>query len=144
MAQRANELVYPFKVKYVWIKKATGLGITEFLIRIMVWLAVRNDDYKESQMVVVTGPNQDLSTKIIKRMKSLFAPHDIYFDSKETVLNLNDCSIEAYPSNNLSSFRSLTNPKFILIEEADFFRPNELQEVRHTAERYSAKSDPLL
>lgn len=45
-------------------------------------------------MVVVTGPNQDLAIKIIKRMKGLFEPHGITFDSKETVLNLNGCSIE--------------------------------------------------
>jgi hypothetical protein len=47
-------------------------------------------------MVVVTGPNQDLAIKIIKRMKGLFEPHGITFDSKETVLNLNGCSIEAW------------------------------------------------
>ncbi|MGA8105093.1 MAG: hypothetical protein WB815_00460 [Nitrososphaeraceae archaeon] len=40
--------------------------------------------------------------------------------------------------------RSLTNPKFIFIDEADFFRPNEQEEVRHVAERYVAKSDPYI
>jgi hypothetical protein len=93
-------------------------------------------------MVVVTGPNQDLAIKIIKRMKALFEPHSITFDSKETVLNLNGCSIEAYPSNHIDAFRSLTNPKFILLEEADFFSKGEQEEVRHVAERYIAKSDP--
>ena len=141
--QKGNELIYPFKVKHVWIKKATGLGVTELLVRIMCWLCLRNDDYKGSQMVVVTGPNQDLAIKIIKRMKGLFEPHGITFDSKETILNLNGCSIEAYPSNHLDAFRSLTNPKFILLEEADFFHKSE-QEVRHVAERYIAKSDPYI
>ena len=31
---KSKELIYPFKVKHVWVKKATGLGITELLIRI--------------------------------------------------------------------------------------------------------------
>jgi hypothetical protein len=35
---------------------------------------------------------------------------DITFDTKETVLELNGCSIEAYPSNHVDAFRSLTNP----------------------------------
>jgi hypothetical protein len=48
-------------------------------------------------------------------MKGLFEPHGITFDSKETVLNLNGCSIEAYPSNHIDAFRSLTNPKFTSI-----------------------------
>jgi hypothetical protein len=72
-------------------------------------------------MVIVTGPNQELAIKLIKRMKALFEPLGITFDSKETVLELNGCSIEAYPSNHIDAFRSLTNPKFIWLDEADFF-----------------------
>ena len=73
LAQKSNELIHPFKVRHIFVKKSTGLGITELLLRIMCWLCMRNDDYKNSQMVVVTGPNQDLAIKIIKRMKGLFA-----------------------------------------------------------------------
>ena len=69
---------------------------------------------------------------------------NIFFDSRETVIELNGCSIEAYPSNHIDAFRSLTNPKFILIEEGDFFRKNEQDDVRHVAERYIAKSDPFI
>jgi hypothetical protein len=88
-------------------------------------------------MVIVTGPNQELAIKLIKRMKALFEPKlGITFDSKETILELNGCSIEAYPSNHIDAFRSLTNPKFILIDEGDFFRKNEQDEVRHGSERY--------
>ena len=36
------------------------------------------------------------------------------FDTKETVIELNRCRIEAYPSNHVDSFRRLDNPKFIL------------------------------
>jgi hypothetical protein len=128
----------------MWIKKATGLGITEFCLRFMAWLCLRNDDYKNSQMVIVTGPNQELAIKMIKRLKGLFEPHGITFDSKETVINLSGCEIQAYPSNHIDAFRSLTNPKFILLDEADFFRKSEQEEVRHVAERYIAKSDPFI
>jgi hypothetical protein len=135
---------YAFKEKHLWVNKATGLGVTEFMLRFMAWLCLRNDDYRGSQMVIVTGPNQDQAIKLIKRMKALFEPLGITFDSKETVLELNGCSIEAYPSNHLDAFRSLTNPKFILIEEGDFFRKNEQDNVRQVAERYIAKSDPFI
>jgi hypothetical protein len=116
---------YNFKVKHLWVKKATGLGVTEFMLRFMAWLCLCNDDCRNSQMVIVTGPNQELAIKLIKRMKELFRFLGINFDSKETVIELNGCSIEAYPSNHIDAFRSLTNPKFILIEEGDFFRKNE-------------------
>ncbi|MFL6317242.1 MAG: hypothetical protein ACJ73C_10985, partial [Nitrososphaeraceae archaeon] len=52
-----------FKYKHLWVKKATGLGVTEFFLRLMVWLCLRNDDYKSSQMCIVTGPNIDIAIK---------------------------------------------------------------------------------
>ena len=136
-------VAYSFKVKHLWVKKATGLGVTEFMLRFMAWLCLRNDDCKHSQMVIVTGPNQELAIKLIKRMKMLFESN-IAFDSKETVIELNGCSIEAYPSNHIDAFRSLTNPKFILIDESDFLPKFQQEEVRQVAERYIAKSDPFI
>jgi Terminase RNaseH-like domain len=134
-----------FKHKHLWVKKATGLGVTEFFLRLMVWLCLRNDDYQNSQMCIVTGPNIDIAIKLIKRMKALFEPKlHVTFDSKETVLELNGCSIEAYPSNHIDAYRALNNPKFILIDEGDFFRKGEQEDVRHVSERYIAKSDPYI
>jgi late competence protein required for DNA uptake (superfamily II DNA/RNA helicase) len=105
------------KHKHLWVKKSAGLGVTEFFLRLMVWLCLRNDAYKNSQMCIVTGPNIDIAIKLIKRMKALFeAKIGVTFDSKETVLILNGCTIEAY--------RALDNPKFILIDESDFCMPD--------------------
>jgi hypothetical protein len=95
-------------------------------------------------MCIVTGPNIDIAIKLIKRMKALFEPKlHVTFDSKETVLELNGCSIEAYPSNHIDAYRALDNPKFILID-GDFFRKGEQEDVRHVSERYIAKSDPYI
>ena len=100
-----NPSKHNFKHKHLWVKKATGLGVTEFMLRFMAWLCLYNDDYRNSQMVIVTGPNQELAIKLIKRMKALFEPLGITFESKETVLELNGCSaIEAYPSNHIDAF----------------------------------------
>ena len=87
-------------------------------------------------MVIVMGPNQELAIKLIKRMKGLFVNLGINFPTKETVLELNGCTIEAYPSNHIDAFCSLTNPKFILIDEGDFFRKNEQEDVGHVAGIY--------
>ena len=40
--------------------------------------------------------------------------------------------------------RALDNPKFILIDEGDFFRKGEQDDVRHVSERFFAKSDPYI
>jgi hypothetical protein len=136
---------FNFKHKHLWVKKSTGLGVTEFFLRLMTWLCLRNNDYQNSQMCIVTGPNIDIAIKLIKRMKALFEPKlRVTFDSKETVLVLNNCTIEAYPSNHLDSYRALDNPKFILSDESDFYRKGEQEDVRHVSERYIAKSDPYI
>jgi hypothetical protein len=44
----------------------------------------------------------------------------------------------------LDAYRALDNPKFILLDEADFFRKSEQEDVRHVYERYIAKSDPFI
>jgi hypothetical protein len=137
--------MYPFKEKHLRIKKATGLGISTFFLRFMAWLRLKDDDYRDSQMVIITGPNQELTIKLIKRMKGLFAEKlGVTFDSKETVLELNGCSIEAYPSNHIDAFRSLTNPKFIFLDECDFMPKFQQEDIRNVSERYIAKSDPYI
>ena len=115
-----NALNHSFKYKHLWIKKSTGLGVTGFFLRLMAWLCLRNDDYKNSQMCIVRGPNIDIAIKLIKRMKGSFASKlGVTFDNKETVLELNGRTIEAYPSNHIDAYRALDNPKFILIDEGD-------------------------
>lgn len=146
MTRRGNtSTTTDFKDKHLWCLKSTGLGVSEFFLRLMAWLCTSTDDYKNTQMCIVTGPNIDLATKLIKRLKAIFSNKlGIYFTNKETVIELNGCMIEAYPSNHLDSFRSLTNPKFIFLDEADMFRKGEQEDVRHVSERYIGKSDPYI
>jgi len=127
-----NPLKQDFKNKHLWVKKATGLGITEFMLRLMAWLCTKDDNYRNSQMCIVTGPNIEIATKLIKRLRGIFEPKlGLTFSNKETVLELNGCTIEAYPSNHIDAYRALDNPKFILLDEADFFRKGEQEDVRH-------------
>ena len=58
--------------KHLWIKKATGLGISEFMLRFMAWLCLKDYKLSGSQMCIVTGPRIDLAIALIDRMKGLF------------------------------------------------------------------------
>jgi hypothetical protein len=42
--------------KHLWIKKATGLGVSEFMLRFMAWLCLKDNSLSGSQMCIVTGP----------------------------------------------------------------------------------------
>jgi hypothetical protein len=134
-----------FKDKHLWVKKATGLGVIEFMLRLMAWLCTRDETFDGSQMCIVTGPNIEMATKLIKHAKGIFEPKlGLHFQNKGTVLELNGCTIKAYPSNHIESYRALDNPKFILLDESDFFRKGEQEDVRHVSERYIGKSDPYI
>jgi hypothetical protein len=130
------------QTKYVWIKKATGLGITEFMLRYISWLCLRDDKLKDSYVCIVTGPRIELAITLINRLKSLFS--DVKFEDKETVCELNGVRIEAFPSHHLDSMRGLKDVSFILLDEGDFFPPGQQQEARAISERYIAKSNPYI
>jgi hypothetical protein len=133
------------KSKYLYILKATGLGITSLILYWIIWRATRDDEWRNRQVCIVVGPNIDLAVKLIKRIRRIFADrHDITFDTKETYLEINGVQIEAFPSYHVDAFRSLENPAVVYLSEGDFFPLHQQVDVRHVSERYILKSDPYL
>jgi hypothetical protein len=133
--------------KHLWIKKATGLGVSEFMFRFMVWLCLKDNALSGSQMCIVTGPRIELAIALIDRMKKLFTNSNTIaaaFATKETVVELNNVKIEAFPSHHLDAMRGLPNASFILLDEADFFPPGQQADARDVSERYIAKSNPYI
>jgi late competence protein required for DNA uptake (superfamily II DNA/RNA helicase) len=118
------------------------------MLRFMAWLCLKDNSLSGSQMSIVTGPRIDLAIALIDRMKKLFAGSrglaTASFDTKETVIELNNVKIEAFPSHHLDAMRGLPNVSFILLDEADFFPPGQEQDARDVSERYIAKSNPYI
>jgi len=131
--------------KHLWVKKATGLGITEFMIRYIAWKCLKDNEWRDEQIdvnvVMIVGPRIDLAITIMGRMRRLFGGHE--FKSKETALTLNGNRIEVFPSHHLAPARGL-NPQFVFLDEADFFPPQMQIEARMVSERYIAKTDPYI
>jgi hypothetical protein len=142
--EKEQQYFHGFKLKHVAILKASCLGITEFVLRFMVWLCLRNDDLKGSQMVIFTGPRLDLAISLINRIKDLFKPHGITFTDKETVVNLNGVRIEAFPSHHADSARGLPNVSLIFADECSFFPDREKDNVMDIMIRNVPKSNPYL
>jgi hypothetical protein len=135
-----DSLVSQTSNNHLWIKKATGLGISEFMRRFMAWLCLKDNALAGSQMCIVTGPRIDLAIALIDRMKKLFCSRKgLTVDTKETVIELNGVKIEAFPSHHLDAMRGLPNVSFILLDEADFFPPGPQMFLR-----YIAKSNPYI
>jgi predicted RNA-binding Zn-ribbon protein involved in translation (DUF1610 family) len=94
--------------------------VSEFMLRFMAWLCLKDNALAGSQMCIVTGPRIDLAIALIDRMKKLLASSKgiaAAFDSKETVIELNGAKIEAFPSHHLDAMRGLPNVSFILLDE---------------------------
>ena len=89
-----------------------------------------------------TAPTIELSTEIVDRIKGLFynstneSFEGMTFDTKETVFYLNKCKITSFLSHHIDSMHALTDVKFILCDEADFFPKSEQDNVRTVCERY--------
>jgi hypothetical protein len=72
--------------KHVWIKKATGLGITEFMLRYMARLCLRDKTLEGSQMSIVTL-GIDLAIGRIGRLERFFTNNGLVtFEFKERPL----------------------------------------------------------
>lgn len=139
------------KERFIWIKKATGLGVTELVLRLMGWLALRNDDFARSEMCIITGPNVDLANDLITRLKDLFAnPQNNLgrmindFETAEDEVTLNKVAIKAFPSHHLNAMRGRPNISLVFVDEADFFPLGMQNKVRTVTERYIAKSHAII
>jgi hypothetical protein len=80
-----------------------------------------NDDLKGSDVCIITGPREQLSIDILDRIRKLFLPHGITFDTNKQTLFLNGARIRSYPSNRLQDMRGLPNVSIIYCDEAAFF-----------------------
>jgi hypothetical protein len=144
LAQKTEELIYPFKARHIAVLKASKLGITELILRIIVWLCLRNDDLKGSQMIIFTGPRLELAVSLCNRIKDMLKPHGITFTDKETVVNLRNVRVECFPSHHADSARGLPNVSLIFADECSFFPDREKDNVMDIMLRYVPASNPYL
>ena len=70
-----NEL--DFKDKHLWVKKATGLGVTEFMLRLMAWLCTSENHFRNCQMCK-DGQRKNILFRQHGRVKTCL--QDVYND----------------------------------------------------------------
>lgn len=139
--------------KYIWVNKATGLGLTEFFLRLILHFAtykgLRNK-FDNSQICIVVGPNLKLGIKIMTRLKEFFshiAQSDkvpflkpFVIEGSSTEIKINNVTITVFPSNHLDAMRGLPNVSFVFVDESDYFAEREQMNVMTIPTRYIGKS----
>jgi hypothetical protein len=131
--------------KNIAIAKATNLGLTELMIRIMLYKATVNDDLRGSTMCILVGPNFQLALGIMDRIRQLLGRKlGLVFDTAQDKIVLNNVTITAKPSHHVDTLRSLTNVSFLLLSEAAFFPLQDTENILSSVLRFRAKSDPWI
>ncbi|WP_166286748.1 hypothetical protein, partial [Candidatus Nitrosotalea sp. FS] len=124
--------------RYVRIKKATGIGITTFILGLMIYLCVKDDELKGEEMSIVTGPRLDLASYVLSRLVRLLVNTDYRPKQSGDDVWINGCRITAYPSQTFDDARGLDKCRFFFVDEADFFNKSDIVPVMTVLERYEA------
>lgn len=119
------------------IIKATGIGGSEFKLRVTASDICCGHEYDNTQVPIIVGPKQGLAQIMLKRFKDLF-PFPIY-NNRQTC-ELNNTWLHIFASRNIDSIRSLKNVRELILDEFDFFPIHDMRNVFETISRYLGKS----
>ncbi|GEM_PF-1113828 len=125
------------KDRHVCWLGSRGLSKTETCIRILCYIATRNDDLRGSEMMIITGSRASLSYSIISRIKHLMKNANLD-DSGMSYVDLNGVHIEGYPSDSLSA-RGKAFVSVIFVDESSWWQPSETTNVMDMVQGYWPK-----
>ena len=130
------------KCKWFCVYKATGLGLTEFILLWTLWKCFTDEFFQGKEAMIITGPNVDLAQDLILRSKAFLIKKGLgYVDHGAYELEVNGGRIKCYPSNNIHSARGKPKVSLFFGDEAAFFKLRDDSIVRTVGERYIGKSD---
>lgn len=121
--------------------KATGLGITEFVLLWALWKCYTDSFFLDKDIIIVTGPNVDLAKGLIRRCKRFISARLDYVDNGEYGLTVNSARIRCYPSNNIHSARGIPKVSLFFGDESAFFKIKDDSTIQTVGERYIGKSN---
>ena len=128
--------------KCIAVYKATGLGLTEFVLLWILWKSFVDPWFTGKEAMLITGPNVDLAQDLIRRSKAFLIKKGLgYVDHGAYEMEVNGSRIKCYPSNNIHSARGKPKVSVFFGDEAAFFKLRDDSIVRTVGERYIGKSD---
>jgi hypothetical protein len=128
--------------QHVWIKKARGIGATEFLIRYLSWKASVNNDLDGKSIFIIAGTREEFANEIKERMERLFVNdyRNVIRESKHTECYLNNTKFKVFPTKRLKDIRGYVDVAYLFIDEADYFDTKEQDELKYVIKSYEEKS----
>jgi hypothetical protein len=131
------------KNRNIWIKKASGIGLTELILRYLTWKILVNNDLEYKNIFIVSGTFVHHAAEVKLRMQNLFRNKFplLQLESKFTDLWIKNTNIKIFPSRNVKDLRGYTDVSYLFIDEADYFDSSVNSELLHAITRYEEKSN---
>jgi hypothetical protein len=131
------------KHRNIWVKKASGIGATELILRYLTYKILVNNDLEYKSIFIVSGTYQQHANDVKVRMENLFRKRfpSMQLESKFTDLWIKNTNIKIFPSRNVKDLRGYTDVSYLFIDEADHFEPSVTNELLHAITRYEEKSN---
>ena len=127
----------------IWIKKASGIGATELILRYLTWKILFNNDLEHKSIFIVSGTFLSHANDVKVRMENLFRNKfpSVVLESKFTDLWIKNTNIKIFPSRNVKDLRGYTDVSYLFLDEADYFEQSVTTELEHAITRYEEKSN---
>ncbi len=147
--------IYPYELDYytkvkdhrlVIVNKATGIGMTEITLRLMLHAAL-TWNLSNKRLCIVSGTRLEHARELLNRLEGIIIRRQrwlIKYKDCSSLRLFNGCFFKVYPAANIDSIRGLDDIGFIFVDEAAFFRLKEQDSVREAIERYIAKTHPFI
>jgi Terminase large subunit, T4likevirus-type, N-terminal len=126
----------------IWIKKASGIGATELILRYLTWKILFNNELEHKNIFIISGTYVHHANELKVRMENLCRKKFplMQLESKFTDLWIKNTNIKIFPSRNVKDLRGYTDVSYLFIDEADHFEPSVTNELLHAITRYEEKS----
>jgi len=130
--------------KRLLLHKPVGIGASSWTAYLLIWLATKDDALKNEEIALITGPNWDLAQSLLEdKYRKPFLRHNIILPGSKSFTIIDGVLFKTY-STNLPALRG-REPKFLIVDEFDWFPPDSKKQVRETIERYTgSKNDSFI
>ena len=93
----------------IWIKKASGIGATELILRYLTWKVLVNNDLEYKNIFIVSGTffqhANDVKVRMEKFIRNKFP--SMQLESKFTDLWIKNTNIKIFPSRNVKDLKRI-------------------------------------
>jgi hypothetical protein len=127
----------------IWIKKASGIGMTELILRYLTWKILVDNTLEYKSVFIVSGTFFHHANELKIRMQNLFRNKFplLELESRFTDLWIKNTNVKIFPSRNVKDLRGYTDVSYLFIDESDYFEPSVNSELLHAITRYEEKSN---